>query len=184
MSLLSHSWGTGSGDLVVGHNSMPHLRVQGCTRSSWLRGSQLHLASPGKAPSWGYTTAGCSFLGKGRACRTASKSLGTVGKVKGTSAVYLMTPRLQSRHRWITNWDNPSLGTSTCIGKLEAKGVTCSCCTLLLHPYCGSCRCGFQGEAWGLVSKRHAINICKWCSRTSTGLGMHGVSQGGAGSSC
>lgn len=36
-------------------------------------GGRFHPALPGKAPSWGYSTAGCSCLGKGWACRTASR---------------------------------------------------------------------------------------------------------------
>ena len=44
-----------------------------------------------ESPSLGYNAAGCRRLGKGRACRTASMSPGTVGRVKGTSTVYLMS---------------------------------------------------------------------------------------------
>lgn len=119
--------------------------MRGCTWYSWLRGSQWHLAWSGKAPSWEHTTADCSCLGKGWSCRTTSKSPGAADRGRRTSAVYCTTARLQSRHRRITVWDNPSLGTSTCVRKLKAKGVTCSWCSLLLDLCCGSCSCGFQG---------------------------------------
>lgn len=133
--------------------------------------------------SQGHTTVAHRCLGKGQACRTVSKSPGTADRVKEASTFYLTTARLQSGHRWDINWDNPNSGTSTWVGKLKAKWVTCSCCILLLRCNCGSCRYDLQRKAWELIRKRHAMDISKWCTRRSTGLGIHGVSQGGAGSS-
>lgn len=87
-------------------------------------------------------------------------------------------PPLGDPSLWATEQDNPSPGRADALWTWSPPSAVLRYCASNL----GAADVVFKERLEEPVNRRHAWDICKWCTRRSTGLG-YGVSQGGAGSS-